>query len=148
YWVDVLKKNNLLHPIKRDRLQLYSEKCRDEQGADTRIIEHLRKSRSESYTDGNDYVAVPQIANVSMLVYRKDLLRLIGKGPPKTWEELEEICRTLRDLEKPHKLLIETQTYDTLLTTVLELGWAHGAYWYTTPSDAKTLKICYEDGSV
>jgi KaiC/GvpD/RAD55 family RecA-like ATPase len=147
YWVDVLKKNDLLHPIDRSRIHLYSQALPEDAEEDWRIVEKLRHARSGSYMSGRDYLAVPQIANVSLLVYRKDLLRLIESRVPETWEDLEDICRRLRDRDRPHKLLLETQTYDTLLTTILELGWAHGAYWYTRGSDPRNLTIHFEDGT-
>jgi ABC-type glycerol-3-phosphate transport system substrate-binding protein len=75
--------------------------------------------------------------------------------PPETWEELEEICRKLQAKGLPHQLLLETQTYDTLLVTALELGWGHGAFWSTSVdgNDKKNFRIkldpknenCFED---
>jgi RecA/RadA recombinase len=150
YWVDVLRKNGLLHPINRTKLKLYSLPF-----PDSRVLRELVAARGEAYCDGEDYLAVPQMANVSMLVYRKDLLQAINAPVPETWEQLEDICRQLRDRQRPYKLLLETQTYDTLLITALEMGWGHGAYWYTdfftkgdytTGEEGLPLKIVFKEG--
>jgi hypothetical protein len=100
--------------------------------------------------ENRGYLAVPQMANVGILVYRKDLLELIGRNaPPKTWEELEEICSVLRDRRYPYKILLETQTYDTLMMTALELGWGHGFFWRTKKSynTGAQLEICLDEES-
>lgn len=129
YWVEVLKEAGLLYPISPDLLRFFSQRL-DEKN---QIIDELRKAKEKTYLDSKgNFIAVPQMGNVGMMIYRKDLLKEIDvKEPPETWEELQEICEKLKSEKLPHKLLLETQTYDTLLVTALELGWGHGAFWST-----------------
>ncbi len=151
YWVSLLRQAGLLLPIPPDRLSLFSlpiQEGPDPADKSTRVIGELTRSKGKMYRDNDgNYLAVPQMANVGMLVYRKDLLRAIREpGPPETWEDLIRICKTLRREGKDHKLLLETQTYDTLLITALEMGWAHGALWRTR-KEGDSLRIEFEDGS-
>ncbi|MGE0884538.1 MAG: extracellular solute-binding protein [Blastocatellales bacterium] len=134
YWVQVLKEAGLLYPIPSEALRIYSLPLSD----DNQVIKELSEAKAKRYLDDSsepgkvNFLAVPQMGNVGLMVYRKDLLRSIGiETPPETWEELESIGRELQSPDLPHPLLIETQTYDTLLVTALELGWGHGSFWST-----------------
>ncbi len=138
YWVEVLKEAGLLYPISQEALRLYSLPLSE----DNKVIWELRETKEKTYLDKGKFLAVPQMGNVGMMVYRKDLLRSIGvEEPPETWEELESICKELQTSDMPHPLLLETQTYDTLLVTALELGWGHGSFWSTKRDEKNKEKL-------
>ncbi len=127
YWVKELSKAKLLEPIPPQQLKLFS--LEEAEGADaeqTLIIPELARAKERIYRDfdapDRPYLAVPQMANVGMLVYRKDLVA----RPPETWEELEDIATDLQREGMPHPLLLESRTYDTRMTIALELAWGHG----------------------
>jgi hypothetical protein len=131
YWVDVLSKANMLYPIPPNELHPFSLSMPVDKSP---FITALATAKEQFYLDcDGNYLAVPQMGNVGMLIYRKDLLHKLGAdSPPETWEELEEMSTALRAAGMPYRLLLETQTYDTLVMTALELGWSHGAIWQTT----------------
>lgn len=149
HWLMVLREANLLQPIPPDKLNIFSLPLGNSPGS-TRFIEQLDKKRGMfegQDEDGNDCLfGVPQIANVGMFVYRKDVLRTIGAAPPETYEEMESICLRLRTEKpnEPNKLFLELESYDTFLATALEIGWGHGAFWHTEETDG--LRIRFEDG--
>lgn len=62
------------------------------------------------------------------------------------------VCKKLRDDERglPHKLFLELTTYDTFLSTALELGWSHGAFWNTVRKSGNRLRLIFKpkDGIV
>lgn len=147
HWVSVLAEKELVQPIAPEDLRLYSMPGM-ESPKDTLVIEELHQAKRQFYRDQRTkaYLAVPYMVNVGMLVYRRDLLEEIGAGPPETWEELEKICKRLQKNGSPHRLLIETKTYDTLMATALELCWGHGAWWRTEPkTDMPGLKVVYQN---
>src|SRR5258708_8550761 len=54
-----------------------------------------------SYTVKGKLVAVPYIADIGGLFYRKDLLREHGYGtPPRTWDQLEKMASRLQQGER------------------------------------------------
>jgi trehalose/maltose transport system substrate-binding protein len=54
-----------------------------------------------SYTVKGKLVAVPYIADVGVLFYRKDLLREYGYGtPPRTWDQLEKMAARIQQGER------------------------------------------------
>jgi hypothetical protein len=128
YWIEVLKQADMLYPIPEAELRLFSLQPTPEQSP---VIHELAEAKEKSYRDEDgNYLAVPQMGNVGLLIYRKDLLRAVEHpNPPETWEELEQICAKLKAKNLPHRLLFETQTYDTLMIAGLEMGWSHGAFW-------------------
>jgi hypothetical protein len=89
-------------------------------------------------------LAVPHWLNMGLLVYRKDLLNQVDRPPPRTWEDVEEISQILKTSKLPFLLLLETQSYDTLLATMFELAWGHGAFWRVTESDNESLTINFD----
>lgn len=160
YWVEVLRDHHLLHRIPARQLRLYSLPYGGS-GADLFVKELWNKEERFREIDPEDgqvyYYAIPQIGNLSMLVYRRDELeKLNGGKPPETWEEMEKLCmqwKTKRKNRDKYPLLIETQTYDTLIATALELIWSHGASWYTrskshpepkTREEIRTNEALYE----
>lgn len=149
YWVEVLKNAKLLYKIPADRLKLFS--LADETDKPTSIIHEIRNLKSAIYEEKDHegkelYLAVPQMGNVGMLVYREDIINDPDNNfkLPETWEELEKICQKLQNTKRPHPLLIETRTYDTLLITALELGWSHGSFWYTELDEDKNLRVRFD----
>lgn len=166
YWIAVLTEANLLYPIPQEELKLFSLPIVDPgpkpgepavgpppagaqpQGTTCVIWELRTEEKRRGYREGNNYLAVPHMGNVGMLVYRKDLID--GGEPPNTWEDLATICIEYRNQRNAYPLLIETQTYDTLLSTALELGWAHGAFWHTEKREGgpeERLRIVFDQGS-
>jgi trehalose/maltose transport system substrate-binding protein len=54
-----------------------------------------------SYTVKGKVVAVPYVADIGVLFYRKDLLREYGYGtPPKTWDQLEKMAARIQQGER------------------------------------------------
>src|SRR5258708_21007703 len=54
-----------------------------------------------SYTVKGKLVAVPYVADVGVLFYRKDLLREYGYGtPPRTWDQLEKMAARIQQGER------------------------------------------------
>lgn len=145
YWVDVLKKASLLYPIPKNRLKLFS--LSDGEDNNTSIIREISDKKESIYLENDSYLAVPQMGNVGMLVYRKDILNDLGiKSPPATWEEIEEICTDLRQKNKKERqFLIETRTYDTLLITALEFGWSFGSFWNTYLEQDNKIRVYFKD---
>jgi len=152
YWVAALVNKHLLEPIPPKLLSLFSLEGAEfpDRSGPTQIIDELAVPKRDMYRDeGGKFNAVPYMANMGMLVYRADLLEHIGiQDPPQTWEELESICSTLKAKGLPHHFLLETQTYDSLMATVLELCWSHGVSWQATRAEnGITLEgISFTDG--
>lgn len=66
--------------------------------------------------------------------------KLIQTGNPETWEEMIALC-TLTD--KKYDLLLETQTFDTLLCSFMEIYWSFGEYMHIRPDYTfKKKKVC------
>ena len=54
-----------------------------------------------SYTVKGKLVAVPYVADIGVLFYRKDLLREYGYGtPPRTWDQLEKMAARIQQGER------------------------------------------------
>jgi hypothetical protein len=130
HWVQELRRSHLLHPIPPERLRLYGLPNSEGPNLERTQIIHELARKSHHYRDTTaltkPFLAVPQMVNVGMLVYRKDLF-----SPPETWEKLEGLAQGLKKDEKVFPFLAETQTYDTLITFALELTWSHGAFLRT-----------------
>jgi trehalose/maltose transport system substrate-binding protein len=55
----------------------------------------------ENNTIDGKLIAMPWFSNVGMLYYRADLLERYGfNGPPKTWDELEQMAQKIQDGER------------------------------------------------
>ena len=160
YWISVLKDAKLLYPLPAEKLRLFSRESRNKSDNSTEkfksIVSELSKFKSKhfqvSINDELHYYAVPQMGNIGMLIWRKDVLNQIGiYKAPKTWEEMEMICLNLYENDSPFRFLIETRTYDTLIATFLEMCWSHGCFWKTirisSGKNRYRLKIVYKDGS-
>lgn len=148
YWLKRLRENDLLQPIPAEKLQVFSLSL-NELGPErngTSFIRELDEAKQQMFksTEGHQgtvYYGVPQIANVGMMICRRDLLKQIGAEVPETWEDVERICKALRDKNLPDKLLLELRSYDTFLATALELGWSHGAFWRTVRDNANSARV-------
>lgn len=156
YWLTLLQQNNLLEPIPADKLEVFSLPLVDasDSANGTRFIKELAAAKVNVYSGKNaagqatDYYGVPQIANIGMMIYRKDVLLKIKEHPPVTWEDVERICLRLKTEfpDEPNKLFLELTSYDTFLATALELGWGHGAFWQTV-REGHNLRITFDDES-
>ncbi|MFE8599947.1 ABC transporter substrate-binding protein [Archangium violaceum] len=77
-------------------------------------------------TVGGKLVAMPWFADAGLLFYRKDLLKKHGQKPPTTWEELEEVARTVQEAErqagngKMWGFVFEAKAHETLTCNALE----------------------------
>jgi len=71
---------------------------------------------------------VPWGADAGMLYYRKDLLEKSGfSGPPKTWEELEEMAgKAVRDSGTRFGFVFQGADYEGGVCNGLEFIWSHG----------------------
>ncbi|MBC7967033.1 MAG: extracellular solute-binding protein [Fuerstia sp.] len=163
YWVNVLRKpdldgDDLLQEIDADKLRLYSLERTEVKK--TQIISALAKAKEHCYVrrNGNGpkkFLAVPMMGNMGVFVYRKDLLRKLWNldkaeepKPPDTWEQVEELCGQAKDRNlAPNPLLIETQTYDSLMATALELAWGNGAFLAARirKNDEHRMSLRFED---
>ncbi len=73
--------------------------------------------------------AVPWVANVGLLYYRRDLLTRYGLAPPGTYAELAQQARRILDGERDPALagfLWQGKQYEGLVVNVLESLWAAG----------------------
>ena len=160
YWIRYLAEaGKLLCPLPPEEIKLYSLKNTESQDSnDTQVIEEIARKHvgdrspqdwSSFYRDQQSkfFLAIPYMANVGMMVYRKDVLDAIGVEPPDTWEQLEAICEQLKKKGLPNRFLLETRTYDTFVATALELCWGEGVKW-RTQSDPQTgaLRVEYLQG--
>ena len=71
-----------------------------EYGAQEQVDEHFPGPVQNNEIDGR-LVAIPYQIGAGMLYYRTDLLEKYGyDGPPETWQELEEMARTIQQGER------------------------------------------------
>ncbi|MEQ8785643.1 MAG: extracellular solute-binding protein [Pirellulaceae bacterium] len=152
HWLDVLRREDLLEPIAADKLECFSLPIETDDDVPSCFINELWTTKRDHFSferDGKVYLlGVPQMANVGMLIYRKDVLDALGEKPPTTWEALENCCRSpkSRASKRSRSLLLETYSYDSFLTTALELIWSHGGRWRTLRGDDGRLRIDFDDG--
>lgn len=93
-----------------------------------------------SATFDNHIYAVPWYIDAGVLYYRRDLLDRYGFGPPRTWPELVQIVRTVRDGERNPVLkgfLWPGKQYEGLVCVALEFIWSHGGDIIDPSADAK-----------
>ena len=154
HWLDVLRREDLLEPIPAKKLECFSLTLKTSGSDPVPFIRELWEAKRAHFSieqNGELFLfGVPQIANVGMLVYRQDVLdKLNVTFPPSTWEELEECCLRAKKskIDAPSYLLLETSTYDSFLTTALELIWSHGGIFHTKRNDSGGLEIVFNTGS-
>ena len=71
-----------------------------EYGAEEQVDQHFPGPVANNTIDGR-LVAIPYQIGAGMLYYRTDLLEKYGyDGPPETWDELEEMARTIQQGER------------------------------------------------
>ena len=163
----------LLQELEVDSLHLYSGNDQsNETDSNENVIPELKKHRTKGFLvngfDDKKMYAVPHMGNVGIFVIQKLLLRPIRhdlyrkfeckyrqdkesiEAPddwdfiPESWEQVVYACKKLREFKLPSKLLFETTTFDSMITTMLELGWANGAFWKTV-IDSRSLRVGPED---
>ena len=66
------------------------------QSSDFSIEDFAPSMARDGNVNGTQY-AVPWYGSVVQITYRKDLFAQAGVEPPKTWDEIPEVARTLRD---------------------------------------------------
>jgi trehalose/maltose transport system substrate-binding protein len=72
----------------------------NEYGAASAAAEHFPAIVQNNTVDGK-LVGIPWFTDAGLLYYRTDLLEKYGyDGPPKTWDELEEMAMTIQDGER------------------------------------------------
>ncbi|MBK8012914.1 MAG: ABC transporter substrate-binding protein [Deltaproteobacteria bacterium] len=76
--------------------------------------------------EGRAY-AVPWFADAGVLYARRDLLAEIGAEPPRTWAELRNAARRIRDLHPElHGFVWQGKQYEGLVCNALEYIWGSG----------------------
>ena len=105
--------------------------------------------------DGKVY-ALPNAANVRLLVYRKDLLDKHNLNVPATWDELINVAKTLKEKEGINGFMFTTQTkevrafqefmsfYFTLADNIYEVKDGKATYIADKANFAKVLQL-YKD---
>lgn len=90
-------------------------------------LKHMMNVPLESaYSQGTMY-ALPWYSDAGVLFYRKDLLELIGKSPPRTWSELIEQSKLLQEKGLvEHGYLFQGNAYEGLTLNYLEHVWNNG----------------------
>jgi len=72
---------------------------------------------------------VPTQLNGGMLYYRKDLLDQIGAPPPRTFAELEQLCKQLQVPAERSGFVWQGKQYEGLTCTFLEILGGFGGFW-------------------
>jgi multiple sugar transport system substrate-binding protein len=71
--------------------------------------------------------ALPWFMDAGVLYYRKDLLAKHRLVPPKTWDELANAARTIRERERGmHGFVWQGKQYEGLVCNALEYLWSNG----------------------
>jgi multiple sugar transport system substrate-binding protein len=65
---------------------------------------------------------VPVRSDVGVLYYRKDLVR----GPPRTWDDFEKICREATNPPERYGIVFQGMQYEGLVCNYLEYLWGAG----------------------
>ena len=114
------------------------------------------KSLVDAFTiDGHMY-AFPNVANVRLLIYRKDLLEKYNLQVPATWADLVNVAKTIKEKEGINGFMFTTQTkevrafqefmsfYYTLADKIYEVKDGKATYVADKANFAKVLQL-YKD---
>ena len=110
----------------------------------------------EAFTMNGNLYAFPNVANVRLLIYRKDLFEKNNLSVPETWDELVNAAKTIKEKEGINGFMFTTQTkeirafqefmsfYYTLADKIYEVNGDKAVYVADKNNFAKVLKL-YKD---
>jgi multiple sugar transport system substrate-binding protein len=81
--------------------------------------------RASCEFDGKTW-CIPAFGDVGLLYYRKDILDKEGKQPPKTWDELEQMAKTIAPKYGLDGYFGQHAKYEGLTANACEVIWAAG----------------------
>jgi trehalose/maltose transport system substrate-binding protein len=115
------------------------------QYADPAVIEQHFPAIIENNTVNGQLLGIPWFTDAGLLYYRTDLLEEYGyDSPPATWQELEEMARTITEGERADNpdlvgFVWQANAYEGLTCTGLELIASHGGGTIVSPDGVITI---------
>ena len=89
----------------------------------------LKNDLQGGYYDNNLY-RIPLLSDISVLYYRKDLLKNIRKQPPETFEDLIKISKKLQTQGKVEEgYLWQGRQYEGTVTVFIEILKGYSGFW-------------------
>lgn len=94
------------------------------------LKQEVNLGRYENHHDNHLY-RIPFRSDAGVIFYRKDLLERAGvKEPPKTFSEVIEVSKRLKDMNiEPWQYLWQGKQYEGLIATFSEVLLAYGGFW-------------------
>jgi trehalose/maltose transport system substrate-binding protein len=100
----------------------------------------------ENNTVRGKLVSMPVFADAGLLYYRTDLLQKYGyQGPPKTWEELVEMAKTIQDGERKagnhdfQGFVFQGRASESLTCNAIEWVYSYGGGSFIEPDKRVTI---------
>jgi trehalose/maltose transport system substrate-binding protein len=116
-----------------------------EYGARDVVSQHFPAIVENNTVDGR-LVGIPWFTDAGLLYYRTDLLEKYGfSGPPTTWDELEEMARTIQDGERAAGnpdfwgFVWQGNSYEGLTCDALEWIYSNGGGTIISPESVITI---------